>query len=100
MLDSQQSPLNQVISFNKLLEHYDVMAKSDDKFIAEKAKYILNAQAPYPELREGFTDVALLEKHKAVIKIILQDTFSEVLTKNEIKTASLPFNDIVFNSSE
>ena len=99
MLDSQQSPLNQVISFNKLLEHYDAMAKSDDKFVADKAKYILDAQSPYPELRHGFTDVTKLEKYKDVIRIILQDTFSEVLTKNEIKTASLPFNNIVFNSS-
>jgi hypothetical protein len=100
MNDKPQSPLSLLVSFNKLLKHYDVMAKSDDKFVASKAKYIIDAQAPYPELRDGFTDLSLLEKHEDVIKIILQDLFSDVLTNNEIKTASLPYNNTVFNSSE
>lgn len=93
-------PLDAVISFNKLLQEYDRMAEGDDEFLARKAKYVLKAQAPYPELRDGFTDVSLLKKHEKVIKIILQDSFSSVLTKNEIKTASLPYFDIIFNSSE
>ncbi len=99
--DTQRdSPLLQLVSFNKLLEQYDAMAQSDDEFLAKKAKRVLKAQAPYPELRDGFTDVSLLNKHEEVIRIILQDTFSEVLTHNEIKTASLPFDDTVFNSSK
>ncbi len=100
MNDKLESPLSLLVSFNKLLKHYDVMAKSGDKFTALKAKYIVDAQAPYPELRDGFTDVTLLKKHEGVIKIMLQDLFSDVLTNNEIKTASLPYNNIVFNSSE
>lgn len=92
-------PLIPMISFNKLLEQYDAMAKSKDQFLSAKAKRVLEAQAPYPELREGFTDISLLKKHEKVIRIILEDTFSEVLTNNEIKTASLPFNNLVFNSS-
>ncbi|MBU2995524.1 GAF domain-containing protein [Cellulophaga baltica] len=99
MKNKFNSPLSMQVSFNKLLKHYDVMANSDDEFIASKAKYILDSQAPYPELRDGFTDVSLLDKHKDVIRIMLQDSFSEVLSDNEIKTASLPFGNIVFNSS-
>lgn len=95
-----ESPMLQFMSFNKLLEHYDEQLKSKDKYLAERAKYVLDAQAPYPELREGFNDLSLLEKHKDVIRIILADTFSSVLTKNEIKTASTPFENLVFNSSE
>ena len=30
----------------------------------------------------------------------LTDSFSPILTKNEIKTASTPFENLVFNSSE
>ena len=41
----------------------------------------------------------MLKKHEKVIKIILQDLFSSVLSGNEIKTASLPYYDIIFNSS-
>jgi len=93
-------PLTQFISFNKLLKQYEAMAESDDEFLAKKARHILKAQKPYPELREGFQDESLLEKHKDLIRLILQDTFPEVLTNNEIKAASLPFNNIVFNSSK
>ena len=94
------APMIQLVSFNKLLEHYDEQAKGDDAFLAKKAKYVLDAQAPYPELRDGFDDLSLLEKHKDVIKIILADTFSAILTKNEIKAASTPYANLVFNSSE
>lgn len=93
-------PLVPMISFNKLLEHYDEMVKSKDQFLVSKAKRILDAQAPYPFLREGFTDVSLLKKHEDVIRIILEDIFSEVLATNEIKAATLPFNNMVFNFSK
>ncbi|WP_190809988.1 GAF domain-containing protein [Flagellimonas sp. S3867] len=95
-----ESPMLHLVSFNKLLQHYDEQLKSKDKYLAERAKYILDTQAPYPELREGFDDFELLKKHKDVISVILADTFSPVLTKNEIKTASTPFESLVFNSSE
>lgn len=95
-----ESPLVQLVSFNKLLEHYDEQLKSSNKHLAERAKYVLDAQAPYPELREGFTDLSLLDTHKDVISIILEDSFAPILTKNEIKTASTPFENLVFNSSE
>ena len=78
----EEFPLQRLISFHKLLEQYDVMAESDDPFLASKAKYILDAQAPYPELREGFADITLLKKHEKVIKIMLQDLFTSVLGKN------------------
>ncbi|WP_299486602.1 GAF domain-containing protein [uncultured Allomuricauda sp.] len=95
-----ESPMLHLVSFNKLLQHYDEQLKGKDKYLAERAKYILDAQAPYPELREGFSDHKLLHKHKDVIGIILADTFSPVLTKNEIKTVSVPYENLFFNSSE
>ncbi|WP_339336841.1 MULTISPECIES: GAF domain-containing protein [unclassified Croceitalea] len=97
---SGDGPMVQLVSFNKLLTHYDEQVKSKDKSLAARAKYVLDAQAPYPELREGFTDLSILEKRKDVISIILGDTFSSVLTNNEIKTASIPFENLVFNSSK
>ncbi|WBU90951.1 GAF domain-containing protein [Cellulophaga omnivescoria] len=93
-------PLKSLVSFDKLLKQYDKMAVGNDVFLAQKARFILNYQKPYPELREGFTDLNLLEKYKDVINVILQDTFSEVLTKNEIKAATLPYANVIFNSSE
>ncbi len=93
-------PLIQLVSFNKLLEHYDQQAQSEDTFLASRAKHVLKVQAPYPELRDGFDDLSILEERKEVIQTILSDTFSSVLTKNEIKTASIPYANVVFNSSE
>ncbi len=93
-------PLKHLISFDKLLRHYDDMAKSENQYLAERAEHILNIQKKYPELREGFENVELLDEYKEVIAFILQDSFAEVLTENEIKAASLPYYDIVFNSSE
>ncbi|TVZ57894.1 hypothetical protein NA63_0384 [Flavobacteriaceae bacterium MAR_2010_105] len=97
--DSFESPFKLEISFNKLLKYYEKLAKSDDEFMAAKAKRVLKTQRPFPILREGFVDTAILAKHKKEIDIILQDSFSQVLTKNEIKTASMPFHDFAFNAS-
>lgn len=95
-----ESPLLLKISFNKLLDQYEELAKSDDEFIAAKARRVLKAQEPYPELRDGFSDFSLLNKYRDEISLILQDSFSKILTKNEIKTASVPFQNFIFNSSE
>ncbi|MCO4820430.1 MAG: GAF domain-containing protein [Flavobacteriaceae bacterium] len=94
------SPLIVKISFNKLIQRYEHLVESDDEFIAAKAKRVISTQKPIPELRDGFSDLNLLQKYKKEIGIILQDSFSEVLTDNEIKTASVPFEDIIFNSSD
>ncbi|WP_055391976.1 hypothetical protein [Flagellimonas eckloniae] len=91
-----ESPMLQLISFNKLLEHYDNQLESKDVYLVNRAKHVLDAQAPFPELREGFDDVGLLKKHEDVISTILADTFAPVLTLNEIKTASTPFDNLVF----
>ena len=98
--DNIESPLNLKISFNMLLKHYETLAKSNDEFISEKAKRILKIAEAYPELRDGFSDISILEEREKEINIILQDSFSTILTKNEIKTASVPFHDLIFNSSE
>ncbi len=77
---NKEMPLQMLISFDKLLQQYDTMAQSDDTSLSSRAKYILESQAPFPELRDGFSDIKLLEKHKDVIRIILQDSFAEVLS--------------------
>ena len=98
--DNIESPLNLQVSFNKLLQQYETLSKSDDEFIVAKANRILKSVENYPELRSGFSDTSVLEKRKREISIILQDTFSPLLTQNEIKTASVPLHNLIFNSSE
>ncbi|WP_303318274.1 GAF domain-containing protein [Flavivirga abyssicola] len=98
--DNIESPLNLKVSFNVMLKHYKALAKNDDEFVAARAKRILDMARAYPELEEGFSDVSLLKEREKEIAIILEDSFSPVLTKNEIKTASVPFHNLIFNSSE
>jgi hypothetical protein len=98
--DNLESPLKLLISFNILLKQYESLAKSNDEFIAAKARRVLKTADAFPILREGFSDVSVLKEHEKEIGIILQDSFSPVLSKNEIKTASVPFHNLIFNSSE
>ncbi len=93
-------PLKHLISFDKLLLKYDALSKDDNSYVAARAKEVLKAQEPYPELREGFWDTSLLTKYKDVIDVVLQDSFSPVLSENEIKVASFPYFDFFFASSK
>lgn len=93
------SPLVLKISFDKLLQYYEALVKSDDPFLVEKAKRALKAGNSVPQLRSGFSDPEMLIKYAAEIKIILEDSFSGVLTENEIKTASMPLHSLIFNTS-
>ena len=95
--DNYESPMLLQISFNKLLQQYEDLVNSSNEFIAAKAKRVLKTAEQNPILREGFSDYTLLEKYKEEISVILQDSFSQVLTKNEIKTASVPFHNLIFN---
>ena len=94
------TPMRQLISFNKLLEQYEEQLNSADPSLVQRAKYILEAQKPYPELRDGFEDLSILEARKDIIELLLADIFSGFLTQNEIKSAAIPYMNIVFNKSE
>ncbi len=98
--DNLESPMMLKVGFNKLLEHYETLAKNEDEFLSTKAKSILKTAEVYPELRTGFSDISILKNREKEINIILQDSFSPILTNNEIKTASVPFHNLIFNASE
>ena len=98
--DNIESPLKLTISFNKLLQQYEMLSNSGDEFIIAKSNKILKIAEAYPELKTGFSDTSILKTREKEINTILQDVFSPFLTKNEIKTASVPFHDLTFNASE
>src|SRR5690606_11858135 len=93
----ENSPLTAQISFHKVLEKLEEIAESDVDYRSDYAKALLRHAEPFPELREGITDLALLDKHKLLIKNLLADLFPTALTHNEIKAASIPFFNITFN---
>lgn len=95
-----ESPLTLKISFNKLLERYEELAKSKNPIEVENARRVLKIAERHPILREGFSELSILDKLSAEIQEILRDTFDPLLTLNEIKTASVPFHNLIFNSSQ
>ncbi|HYD91105.1 MAG TPA: GAF domain-containing protein [Flavobacterium sp.] len=94
------SPLIARISFHKVLEALEEIAESDVDYRSNYAKALLEHTAPYPELRDGITDLSHLEKHRKLIKNLLADLFPTALTRNEIKAAAIPFFNITFNRTE
>lgn len=95
-----ESPLIAKISFHKVLETLEEIAESDVDYRSDYAKALLRHTAPFPELRDGITDLSLLEKHEKLIKNLLADLFPTALTNNEIKAAAIPFFNITFNHTE
>jgi hypothetical protein len=94
------SPLVARISFHKVLEALEEIAESDVDYRSNYAKALLKHTEPYPELRDGITDLSLLDKHEKLIKNLLADLFPTALTKNEIKAATIPFFNLTFNRTE
>lgn len=95
-----ETPMMLKVGFKKLLEHYENLAKnSEDEFLSLKAGRVLKTAEPFPELRAGFSDTQVLLDREKEIQIILQDSFAPILSQNEIKTASVPFHDLIFNAS-
>ncbi|AVR46928.1 GAF domain-containing protein [Christiangramia fulva] len=93
-------PFDIQISFHKVLEQYEKEIGNIKSDISrEYTEKVLEHVSQFPELKEGFTDLKLLKKYKEPIKVLLNDLFPCILTKNEIKAASVPFHNIIFNSS-
>lgn len=95
-----ESPFIIKASFNKLLTQYEELINADNEYIAYNARRVLKIAEEHPILREGFSDFEIFETHKKEIEGILQDAFSPLLTKNEIKIAAIPFYAFIFNPSE
>jgi len=96
----QDFPLDIKISFHKIIEQYKLQVKEEQSSISkEYMEKVLAYVSAFPKMEEGIEDPNDLIKYKDVIKILLDELFPYILTNNEIKTASLPFHNLVFNSS-
>ena len=88
------------ISFFKVIEKLEVMSTDDDTSVAAYATSLLKEAEKYPELRDGFEDSALLEKYKEPIAKLSRMLFPDVLTSNEIKALTPPFEFKPFYTSK
>src|SRR6218665_224142 len=95
-----QSPFITLISFHKVIESLEAIALSDVDYRSNYAKGLLQQVKAVPELMTGIDDLDIIHKNETVIRHLLADLFPTALTRNEIKAATLPFEDFTFNYTE
>lgn len=96
----QNGPLEINISFHKVIENLEDIAKNDpDDFRVQYAKSLLNFVEKAPELRGGLKSSEEIDNNKDTIRLLLADLFPSALTNNEIKAATIPFSSFVFNKT-
>ncbi len=89
-------PLKNRISFEAIFTYLEEAATNPESFLYGSAKQILKEYKQYPELREGFEDLSLLNKYNSEINTLLELFFPELLQSNEIKAVAIPFNFTLF----
>ncbi|HAV55902.1 MAG TPA: GAF domain-containing protein, partial [Aequorivita sp.] len=92
-------PLKVKIGFKKVFEAFKENTPETE---VEKnlAAEILSVEENFPELSQGISDFDLLPKYKEQIDTLLNPLFPSVLGKNEIKFATIPFQDFAFKSTQ
>jgi len=91
------SPVQTSISFHPWIEHLKQVAANCQIPGSQRAQDLLMKTAPYPELSRGTTDPSCLSQHTPLITELLADLFPPMLTGNEIKGITIPFQDILLN---
>jgi hypothetical protein len=93
-------PLDIEIGFKKLFETYRAKLDSPNAVVKARAKEVLKVADEFPILSEGMKTEEELAAHQEQIDFILTDLFPEVLQLNEIKMATIPFQELIFKSSQ
>jgi len=95
-------PLETIISFHKIVEFYEKKLKdsSANDFEKQYAHGVLEFIKQYPELIQGISDFETLKKYKVVMDVLLNDLFPNLLTLNEIKAITVPYQNFILHPSK
>ncbi|WP_343607133.1 GAF domain-containing protein [Chryseobacterium oranimense] len=100
-LYKKDAPFQVIISFKKYLDVLEHIRYNDRlEYRVNYAESLIERTRNFQELKDGFQDVTLLDKHEDLIRLLLADLFPTGLTNNEIKAASIPLSNITFNYTE
>lgn len=100
IIQEEDFPCAVKISFNKLFDSYRERYKDGNEFMQQRYEQILAIEKKFPMLSEGLTKDEDVEKYKPQIDLVFEDLFSPILETNEIKIATIPFQDRVFKTSK
>lgn len=100
LLSFPETPFKLELSFYPLVKNLETLAVGPSPEKAAEAKDLLRQLHEHPELMEGITDASHILGNEELIKKLLADYFSPVLTKNEIRAVNLPYTSLFFNYTE
>lgn len=100
MKKQKDFPLDIRISFHKIIQVYRSQLQAETSTISQDyIEQMLDYVSQFPALTEGIQEVDDLLKYKDPIKVLMKDLFPEILSENQIKAISVPFHNIIFNST-
>ena len=89
------NPFQIRLSFHKVIEQLEETAPDN-----EGAKKLLDEVNAHPELRDGITDISQIKHNESLISRLLTPLFPPLLSYNEIKGVSIPYQGLIFNQTE
>lgn len=90
------------LNFTKLITQYKERLKTEtNPMVISHLKNLLGYLEEFPELESGIDSTQeAIDKYQEPISMLLADIFPQALTLNEIKVATIPLKDILFNKTE
>lgn len=96
---NKELPFQVQLSFGKIFEFLEEKSTSTSDSFGIEAKETLTELEKHPILRDGFSDMTLINTYQVQINKILDLLFPELLLTNEIKAVSVPFSFTTFKFS-
>ena len=101
MKNQKEFPLDIKISFHKIIQKYrQQLEKETSEISSEYLEKMLEYISTFPTLEEGIENFDDLKKLKDPIRILMKDLFPEILSNIQIKAISIPFHNLIFNSTQ
>ncbi len=101
MKNQKNFPLEIKISFHQIIELYrQQLEKESSKISRDYLTEMLEYISSFPVLEEGIENFEDLKKVKDPIRILMKDLFPEILSGTQIKAISVPFHNVIFNSTQ
>lgn len=100
MKNQKEFPLDIRISFHKITQLYQKQMENETSIISkEYLEKMLAYVSEFPALTQGIDNSEDIVKYKDPIKILMKDLFPEILSDTQIKAISIPFHNLIFNST-
>ena len=101
MKHQKEFPLEIKISFHKIIQEYRHQLQNESSKISKDyLENMLEYISTFPALEEGILNSEDLNRYKDPIRILMKDLFPEILSDIQIKAISVPFHNLIFNSTK